>query len=102
MEEKLDFGLNTYRIEHVHLKFLIRRIFDTLPIFAKSEVVKNFPPQANNAPWKILSLENIPECEVPVFYEIALENVSKMGSDEFTVNNLKVMVSKFSFGYITF
>lgn len=96
LEEKLEFGVNTYRPEHVHLKCLIKRIYEILPNYAKSEVVKNFSPRSNRSPWKIIGLENISEREIPIFYEIALNNIGKMRSEDLNVNNLKVLVSGIS------
>lgn len=88
----MKFGINSYRLEHIQLKCLIKRIYENLPISARSDITKDFPPRLNYKLWTNIGLENITEKEVLFFLEIAVNHIRNIGNDNFTVDNLKDMV----------
>lgn len=93
LEDKLNFGVNTYRPEQIHLRCLIKRTYNLLPNSTKSEVIKACPLQSIYSVSKLIGFENINERDIPIIYETAVGNMLKLGSNEFKVNDLKLLVS---------
>lgn len=90
----MDFGVNTCRPEKIHLKWLIREIYDILPDVARTEVVKHTPPTTNLALYKIIDIASIPEFDILALSENVINSITKMGSNDFTIIHLKLLVSR--------
>nr|CAH7719877.1 unnamed protein product [Callosobruchus chinensis] len=88
---QLDFGINTYRPEASHFKFLLRRLFRNLSNPIKLLLTQTNTLQESTDLWKVIGIKSFPEQQAHFVAELCSETIKKvqiMDCDQFGLRDL--------------
>lgn len=92
----LEFGNNTYRLEKIHLKYLMQRVYRLLPDYLKCTM--NQSMYVHGHVWKHMDFQYFPIQKkkfVEDIYQVTLEKINEIGTDKFTQKDFTILVSTY-------